>query len=95
MPSTMRYLVTVRRLMSNPSLARMSAISWSDKGFLGSSDWMSLWILSLTDRELSASPPSWVAMPPEKNAERARTPPGVWMYWGVIFGDSVAHSFEI
>src|SRR5262249_832753 len=79
MPSSSRYLATVRRAITRPRPLSTCATSWSDSGLAGSSLASRSWIIFLTDTDETISP-SPEAMPLWKKYFSSKSPCGVSTY---------------
>src|SRR5262245_47320158 len=83
MPSSSRYLATVRRAMTSPRPLRICATSWSESGLEGSSLASRSWIIFLTEIDDTISP-SPEAMPLWKKNFSSKRPCGVSTYLLVV-----------
>src|SRR5262249_23314164 len=82
-PSSSRYLATVRRAIDSPPCLRLRVISWSESGFWRFSWATRSWIIFLTliDETISPRP---VAIPLWKKNFSSKRPWGVWTYLLVV-----------
>src|SRR5262249_23833079 len=83
MPSSSRYLATVRRAIVRPRFCSACATSWSDCGFAGSSAARRSWIIFLTETDDTISP-SPDAIPLWKKNLSSNSPCGVSTYLLVV-----------